>query len=284
MYEIKQQDYFQAVRQEDTTWPAYELRWPCYNYVIAEQPTGHLAVLWEKRTQSLVQDMERDQRGKMHGIARVTSAPWPEGGVFVPEKFLMLNRKTQSVRFKEPVPHQWYNPAAKGKEIWLDIQRCSPEDPKALLKFVNKWGRLGIGIPEEELFPFDAVIATGQYLKTISRWIQTYEALQKGRTKESSFKTLAFYLNEFLTGIRPGVQPTKKGLDPIYQVSRLSDVLWLECWEMATTGKQLLRCPECRAYFLPGRANQMYCNRRCAIRPTVRKAKAKKRKKEKTKL
>ena len=51
-------------------------------------------------------------------------------------------------------------------------------------------------------------------------------------------------------------------------------------WDQATEGKRLRRCPECRALFPPRRANQRYCTRLCANRPTVRKWKrAQKRKK-----
>jgi len=280
MHEIKQQNYFQAVRQEDTTWPAYELRWPCYNYVIAEQPTGHLAAIWKNRKHSLVPDLERDQRGKIHRIARVKSVAWPEGGMFVPEEYLMLPTKARAVKLKDPQPRGWYHPVNEGPAILLDVQRTSPQDPKALLKFVNKWGSLGIGISEKDDFLFQGVLDTGKCLEAISQWIQTYQALQRKKKVNSSFGDLAYLLSGRLRNIQPAVCATKKGFDPIFRVSRLIDAMWLECWEMVTTGKQLLRCPECRAYFLPGRANQMYCNRRCAIRPTVRNAKAKKKREE----
>lgn len=278
--DIKRPVWVNAVRQADEAWQGYELRWPRFDYTIAEKPTGHLAVRWRHRPHRWVPGLKRDQHGKIQRIAREKRVPWPEGGLFVPTELLVLPKNSHAVEINEPNPRDWYNPIVVAGEIILDVQRIPPTNPVALLRFVNKWGHLGVGIPGQEGFGYDGVLVTGKYLQKITWWIETYQALQNKMEVDSSFGELASFLNGVLGEIHPGVNPTKKGLNPIYRVSRFIDALWLECWETATSGKKLNRCPDCRALFLPGRANQMYCTRRCAIRPTVRKAKAKKRERE----
>ena len=259
MTTIKRQQFKNAVRQPDEVLEGFDLGWPRYEYVIAEHPTAGLAVRWRHR--------------------EPIGVPWPEGGLFVPKELMTVPKNAYAVKTDEPLPRDWYNPTREDKKILRDVQRTNPQQPKSLLKFVNTWGHLGIGIPGGVEFHYDGVKATGDCLKLITDWLQTLEALQGQKKVDSSYEDLAFLLNGVLGEIHPAVDATKTGLNPLYKVGRLIDAIWLECWETATTGKQLRRCPECGAFFLPGRSNQMYCDHRCAIRPTVRNAKRKKKEK-----
>ena len=279
MTTTKRQQFKNAVRQPDEVWESFELRWPRYEYVIAEHPTGALNTIWRHRKQNFAPWMERDSQGKMQPAVLARSAQWPDGGVFVPKELMTVPKNAHAVTTEDPLPRDWYNPTQVAKKILMDVQRTNPQQPKSLLKFVNTWGHLGIGIPGGVEFHYDGVKATGDYLKLITDWLQMLEALQGQKKVDSSYEDLAFLLNGVLGEIHPAVDATKTGLNPIYKVGKLIDAIWLECWETATTGKQLRRCPECGAFFLPGRSNQMYCDHRCAIRPTVRNAKRKKKEK-----
>ena len=95
--------------------------------------------------------------------------PWPEGGVFVPKELMTVPKNAHAVTMEEPLPRDRYNPTREGKKILMDVQRTNPQQPKSLLKFVNNWGHLGIGIPDGEEFLYDGVFATGMYLKKNNR-------------------------------------------------------------------------------------------------------------------
>jgi hypothetical protein len=175
-------------------------------------------------------------------------------------------------------------------DILLDVQRVESADPKALLRFVNKWGRLGVGVPRDAFF-LDGVVLTGRYLSQLKEWIEALEALQRGRkrmrqspkpslTRPWAWDGLAFVLSEQLRNIHLGAVAASRKLVAVYRPRNLLEALWLELWRQATEMKRYRRCPECRALFVPGRANQQYCTRLCANRPTVRAWKRKQQEKK----
>ena len=208
MTTIKRQTFKNAAREPDEVWDGFELRWPRYEYVIAERPTAGLATRWRHRTS--------------------TSLHWPEGGLFVPKELMTVPGNARMVKMEEPLPRDLYHPTRVGKEILIDVQRTNPHQPKSLLKFVNTWGNLGIGIPGGAEFRYDGVNATGHCLKLITNWLQTLEALQRKKKVESSYEDLVFLLNGVLGKIHPAVCATETGLNPIYKVARLIDAIWLE--------------------------------------------------------
>src|SRR5712692_9699129 len=110
---MKRQRFEAGVRQDDESWQAYELRWPRYQYEVMLQPSGGVRASW------------------LHNAAH-----WPQGGVFVPKGAGLPNSRRAK-------PLDWYNPVPVAAEILLDVQRTPAHDPKALLRFVNKWGILG---------------------------------------------------------------------------------------------------------------------------------------------
>ena len=91
---------------------------------------------------------------------------------------------------------------------------------------------------------------------------------------------LAFELSEQLRDVHLGAISGGRALEAVYRPRHLLDALWLELWRQATNMARYRRCPECRALFIPGRANQQYCTRLCANRPTVRAWKRKQQEKQ----
>jgi hypothetical protein len=279
---MKRQRFTAGVRQ-DEVWSAYELRWPRYDYEIASEPKdlGKMrldAVTGEPTDRmqllSFYTRKQAERRGGLPSkrIRRLLTAVggirWPQGGVFIPKNY---------ANERMPEPRDRYDPLDVAKDIILDAQRVSNTGLETVVRFVNKWGVLGVGIPGVERFPFDGVRLTRHWIQRLSRWLQALEELQKGPGARLTWAGLAEELNPVLGGVHPGLRVTDQGVDPIYRVSRLLDALCLEIWEQATAGMQLRRCPECRALFLPGRSNQRYCGRLCANRPTVRNAKRRRR-------
>jgi hypothetical protein len=56
----------------------------------------------------------------------------------------------------------------------------------------------------------------------------------------------------------------------LFPVQSLRQALCLELWGIATGGKNFRRCRGCPILFIRGRADQVYCDRSCADRSTVR--------------
>ena len=183
---------------------------------------------------------------------------WPAGGVFAPKK---------------AKPIKYYNPVERGESILSDLQRTT-EKPQSLLRFVNKWGSLGVGIPGDETCLYDGVEVTRARLSRIKKWIEAFYACKQGKG-EATWESLADFLNANLNEISPTARVVTNHLIAAYRVSRLLDVIFLELWDIATSGSKLRRCLACKALFFPTRANQEYCDRRCAVRVAVRRLRQK---------
>jgi len=251
---IKRQNFRNAVRQPDTSWPAYQLKWDRYDYAVMPIAAGKVLAQFNYRLCSL------------------RTLRWPQEGIFVPQELTNPSAK-------EPKARDRYDPAEVADKILLDVQRMDADNPKAVLGFVNRWGVLKVGIRGDDEFPFDGVTATGDHIRSIQKWMNGFHSLRNGTKTSAHWDDLIPMLNAMLTHIRPAAKRHGRILVPFYFVDRLIDALFLELWQLATDGRRLLRCPECQALFLPGRANQEYCNRLCANRPTVRRAKQRRREK-----
>ena len=270
-----------------------ELLWPRRSYEILSEPKGSWREKWNSlprktarpvweagppapwvlektefttRPPGLFGFVSEDPWGRPHGsLVKVFRIGWPSAGVFAPI---------------EGSPQELYRPMEVAADILLDVQRTRPEETRALLRFVDRWGVLGVGIPGAPDFGADDVGLTGEWLSRLGHWIETLHALKSGRETGTTWVEFAGMLNEHLGGVHPSVRLTDHGLGRTFRADRLLDALCFELWDQATEGKRLRRCPECRALFPPRRANQRYCTRLCANRPTVRKWKrAQKRKK-----
>jgi hypothetical protein len=249
----------------------YQQRWLRNEYVILEEPPLKGWVVGQPGPKVPGTPVVAGAGGRLRKAAPQWPAPWPVGGVFAP---------TWWPRGRPAKPFEYYNPMTAAADILLDVQRVESEDPKALLRFVNKWGRLGVGVPRDAFF-LDGVVLTGRYLTQLKEWIEALEALQHGKkrprrssksllTRPWTWRDLAFELSEHLRDIHLGAVAERPKLVAVYRPRHLLDALWLELWRQATEMKRSRRCPECRVLFIPGRANQQYCTRLCANRPTVR--------------
>ncbi len=282
-------------------WTDYELHWARGRYRILVTPTGPWAAEWDALERRAVHESEPDPpppwaferrelrtepvgapwlprplppygHDERHAF-KVFRIAWPPLGVFVPDN--------DRARSGPPAP---YNPIAVANAILLDVQRTSADDPKSLLRFVNRWGVLGVGIPGAPAFPADAVALTREWLARLTGWMEALYALQRRQKTTLTWRALADQLNDALRGAHPAARPAKTGgLEPVFRVERLLDALCVALWEQAADLGHFRRCPECRALFVPGRANQEYCSRLCANRPTVRKwRRAQRRKQQQT--
>jgi hypothetical protein len=190
---------------------------------------------------------------------------WPSTGVFAPN---------------EGSSQDFYDPMSCADKILIDVQRTRLDDAKALLGFVNRWGVLGVGIHGVPDFGADEVALSSNWLKQLQQWTEILYALENGEETNTTWAEFAAALNEHLNGIHPFVIATDRRAKRGFRASRLLDALCYALWNQASTeGNRLRRCPECHALFAPGRANQEYCDRRCANRPTVRKWKHEQRRK-----
>jgi hypothetical protein len=270
-----------AIKRWGTWWEAFELRWPRPRYTILTEPTGPWGHAWEglPRLRIHVSELEEfhdpgwvieDVEPEGDPSTPAWSGPnyryrveWPAGGIFVPE----------GDDAKAPT----YEPLAVAPEILLDVHRTRVDDPTALLRFVNRWGPLGVGIPGAPQFEADGVAFAGEHLAWLSGLAQTLHALQRGEKTAMSWNEMADQLTRALANVHFGARPTKHALVPHFPVPRLLDALVLEVWDMATEGKRLRQCPECQALFIHGREDKRYCSAACAKRRTVREWKRRQR-------
>jgi hypothetical protein len=241
---IKKQIPVKGQRQ-DLSWIAYRLIWPVYEYEIIPD--------WNPRFLSLI-----------------PKHLWPEGGVFAVKGQLTIPKING-------FPKR-YNPVEEADQIIRDVMNIVVSNPAELLRFTNKWGVLEGGYKIEGVWvDFDSVVRTGKYIELFQFWMRGISKLQEGSNDTASWNSLADFLSVMLAEIRLGVHPAEQGIEPVFKVPRLLDSISLELWNRITKGKRIQKCPECENLFFPGRANQEYCSRLCANRPTVRRAKHKKR-------
>jgi hypothetical protein len=264
-------------RDSEDRWPAFTLRWTRGVYGVLAEPTGPNGARWagqlrEKRVPFFDPQpaepwtfvgRETPVRGSPlygHDPGRTLSAAetinvyrlaWPEGGVFVP---------TDARASAE------YDPLAVAPEILLDVQRTAPrDDADALLAFVNRWGVLGVGIPGADDFLVDAVQRTATELRELARWMAVVHDLQARRRRAETWTDVATLFRERLAGVHLQAQHAgRRGLLPSFRVPRLIDSLYLELWDVATSGKRLRRCKRCEDFFIRGRDDQIFCTARCA--------------------
>ena len=151
-----------------------------------------------------------------------------------------------------------------GFSLLSDAQAVAPEDPAALLGFVTRWGRLGVGIPGHEAFAADGVVRTGEALRALTTWMTTLHSLQKNQRTTVTWTDVARLFRDKLGGVQFGAQATPQGLVPLFPLRRLLDALYLELWGLATGAKRLRRCRRCEHFFMRGRQDQIFCTGRCA--------------------
>src|SRR5262249_12187025 len=136
---------------------------------------------------------------------------WPAGGVFAPKR-------------ARPINH--YNPIDKGQSILTDLQSTT-EKPESLLRFVNRWGRIGVGVPDDETCLYDGVELTQAWVSWINKWIEAFYARKQGKG-EATWESLGDFLNANLSEISPIARPFSNNLIPAFRISRLLDLIFFE--------------------------------------------------------
>ena len=175
---------------------------------------------------------------------------WPTGGLFVPAETSAAPRT--------------YRPLPIAAKILLDAQDVALDDPEALRGFVNRWGRLGVGIPGDDAFAADGVVRTGECLRELVAWFATLHALQAKQPTTATWPAFAALFRDKLGGVQFGAQSARQGLVPLFPLRRLLDALYLELWGLATGAKRLRQCPRFAHFFIRGREDQIFCTGRCA--------------------
>src|SRR4029434_6981173 len=176
----------EAMRREITDVP-YLLQWPRYQFAIITDPaeSRRVATLWRHTHRS---------------------SQWPEGGVFV-----------QTAR----APRDRYNPLDFTRQILAAVQQAAAGNKeRASLGFVNRWGRLGVGIPGDPYASWDGVALTHERLRQVRDWIEAYAALSKGKATAATWPSLGDFLNsdEMLAGVHHEAADTERGLVPRFRV------------------------------------------------------------------
>jgi hypothetical protein len=186
---------------------------------------------------------------------------WPIEGVFVPTGW-----PRRGDRNNDPKPTRYYNPVRDADEILQDISRLSPDNPNALLQFVNQWGLMEQGF-------FASVAETRKWVAWLKGLTERLFALRRGPVGGDSWADFAFELNGVTHNIGSAARPAQDGLERYFLIPRLLDALALRVLERATGTQELRQCPQCKAFFTPDRRDQQYCKtrgkKRCAQRVSL---------------
>jgi hypothetical protein len=227
---------------------------------------------WEEGEKTVIVEEPRDDL-----VSPEPSFTWPAGGVFVQQD--VLARLDSGAELSTQVRR--YNLHSHGPTILLEIQRANARDAQSILRFVNRWGLLGVGIPGDEEYPFDGVRLTGRRLLDIQAAIRAVHAIKRAGVSRAEREEFAKKWNDrnLWGSVKLEVQAASDGLRAVSRAHTFLDALKVELWLEATEGRRYRPCPECKALFIPGRTNQRYCCHQCANRPTVRKWKKAQRRK-----
>jgi hypothetical protein len=237
------------------------LRWPVHEYEIRLKPWGGVGAVFSS-----------------------VGRPFPAAGVIAPKGWSgNLDELSASVS-------TYHHPLPSADEILQDISELPVAEPSpagpvrrladndAVLRFVNKWGVLGVGVGTgpRRVALLDGVAETHHHLAWIQHTQRRIFLFQDGRPLSGdSWTELAWELNNSaIADIRPLAVPTKNGLGFQFQPRRLLDVLCLRLLEFGTGTEKLRQCKECSALFVPDRRDQIYCKtggeQVCARRASLR--------------
>ncbi len=192
----------------------------------------------------------------------------PSGGIFVP------------VARDDSRTEPTYDPLGRdGDDIFLDLQAIRFNDAADLLRFVNDWGTLGVGIPGAPNCRVDGVELAGQRLATLASWLT---ATRRARGKSGEL-TRAQVSDELLAELTHPLG-SQSAIDYIRNGRFLLPSLWtalcLRLWESVHGELRLRSCANdrCRRTFVVRRKSQRFCTWACGNRWTVRRWKQKQRK------
>ena len=253
-----------VVPVEGTWTKEFELHWPVHEYEIHETPQGFLQVTFG-RQRIWFQNGSSASRPLWRSVTTPRTHRWPKGGILV---YKGLGEHADKSWRPELV--KVYSPIEESEEILREVSRLDLRDREALLGFVNRWGRLGVGIPGEERFLFDGVQLTQKTLETLKYWAEWHYLHQRGQGEDLR-EEFGFAVSAALSHVHPAVRTTKTAFEPVYQLHSLKDALFLQLWIHATEGHRLRRCPSCRAIFYQTRRDKKYCSIHCRNRANVRR-------------
>lgn len=222
-----------------------------------------------------------------HGEPAYPWASWP-GGVLIA---VGLSDPETDLR-----PARTYDPFAQVPEL-LPAATSVPEgDQQALVRFVDRWGLLGIVNPGDAVKMWDSVQATWWELARLRRLTAWLGALKAGRPegrpdlaeisrmltgvpaapsarelRRIHWQAFAASLSAALRScvLVPELTPNGSTAVPVRQSwrpRRLLDVLYLALWQHATEADQVLRrCDVCAGMFFVSATNtvKVYCSPRC---------------------
>jgi hypothetical protein len=269
-------------RHGDGQSPAYELRWRVWDLELVKSlPSEFMNAWWG------APKIDREIQ------------PWPPLGVFIPRGYV-----------EEPglmMPLRDYDPVPQADELLTHVTRLETDDTEAILKFVNRWGPLGLSgdlnvyarlgiwpgagtalqvmasqaamffhvMPAEPVFWVQRAL---ERIKFMAQALYKFQRRQYPRRADAvvySWTDFSDELNGMIRGIRRVTRQKKGGgLQVLECPSSLLDVLGLALLDRATGITRQRRCPECGSYFVPTRNNQKFCKRGgeqyCARKHTLR--------------
>jgi hypothetical protein len=219
--------------------------------------------------------------------------PWASlpGGVFI----------VTSTR--DPKLLRTYDPTQEADTILTEASTLDPEDDETLLRFLNKWGLLGLVAPDNAVQFWDSVFQTRHEVGRIKRLAGWLGAMKAGRWRSGSLPSmsevrklvpdiprqltlggrsraywLAFAneLNQALWGcpVRAILLSEGHSVRRHFLPRCLRDVLYLTLWRYASDEDAVLReCLGCHGLFSVSRTNnrKCYCSWACKNRATVRR-------------
>jgi hypothetical protein len=228
----------------------FELRWPVYQYGVLPNPSGSVGALFTRQGSGWVRAGESD-------------VLWPQHGVFVPKGF-DSDDGACAIRV--------YRPLHDADMILKDVTKLRL-DFAGLLEFINKWGRLGVGIAGSPQFLYDGVQLTLQRLKDLQGWIEWYSAYGARPAKAPKGTAYDFLVTvgHALQGVQPHARLDRAGFEPMHLVPSLYAALFLQLLTHVTKHDRFSRCPRCEGLFFLTRLDRKFCSSTCKTAMNVRR-------------
>jgi hypothetical protein len=165
-----------------------------------------------------------------------------------------------------------------------EIPRAPESDDalrEALLTLIAEPDRAAAITSGEDLLALTMVGAPDPYVSGVARravFLRAVHAADLGTWRDTGvtapelhWRAFSVSLEDHLRLVHPMIRVSKTGPAPAWRVTAPIDVLWAEIWNFATLGGRIVRCPDCREWFVRDRRNKTYCGATCANRATSRR-------------
>jgi hypothetical protein len=87
--------------------------------------------------------------------------------------------------------------------------------------------------------------------------------------EEQHWRAFGWAIGEHLRFVNPAITWIGGRPGAAWELPRLEDLLWVQLWNLATSGAAIRQCRHCRRWFPVDRLGKVYCSRKCTNRASA---------------